>query len=326
MDHSEAAGFVKAISPKVAVPMHYAHVVGQPGDAELFRAPNINYIRTSHYPPAEEFLDACDELGLMVWEEIPGWQYIGDDAWKDLLVRDTRDMIIRDRNRPSIVIWGTRVNESDNDVELYRRTKAVAKSLDDTRPTSGSMTPSSRKNWQRDWHVDVFAFDDYHAAPDHTVGIDEPVPGFPYMLAEAVGQFNYTTGKYFNSYYRRTNDPATQSFQALRHAQAHSKATANPRNCGVVAWCGFEYGSLVNAYQRVKYPGVVDIFRVPKLGASFYLAQCDPKTRPVIAPVNWIEIFQAAYGSVITERARLSQTAPMQQTVTSFASAIKVWC
>jgi hypothetical protein len=40
-----------------------------------------------------------------------------------------------------------------------------------------------------------------------------------------------------------------------------------------------------------------------------------------IAPVNWIEIFQAAYGSVITERARLSQTAPMQQTVTSFASA-----
>jgi beta-galactosidase len=146
------------------------------------------------------------------------------------------------------------------------------------------MTGGSRKGWQQDWHEDVFAFDDYHAAPDHTVGIEDPVPDAPYMLAEAVGQFNYTAGKNFNSYYRRNGDAATQPLQALRHAQAHSKAAANSRICGVVAWCGFEYGSLVNAFQRVKYPGVADIFRVPKLGASFYLAQCDPKSRVVIQP------------------------------------------
>lgn len=254
-------------------------------DAEILKREfNVNFVRCSHYPQSPAFLDACDELGLLVWQEVPGWGYIGDDAWKELLVRDVRDMIVRDRNRPSIVIWGTRANESANDVELYRRTRQVAKSLDDTRPTSGSMTGGTKKNWEQDWHEDVFAFDDYHAAPDHTVGIAGPVPGVPYMLAEAVGQFNYAVGKKFDSYYRRTGDAATLRLQALRHAQAHSKAAANRRICGVVAWCGFEYGSLVNAYRRVKYPGVADIFRIPKLGASFYLAQCDPKVRPVIAP------------------------------------------
>ena len=104
------------------------------------------------------------------------------------------------------------------------------------------------------------------------------------MLAEAVGQFNYAAGKGFTSYYRRGGEAAMQPLQAVRHAQAHSKGAANPRICGVVAWCGFEYGSLVNAFHRVKYPGVADIFRVPKLGASFYLAQCHPKSRVVIEP------------------------------------------
>lgn len=254
-------------------------------DAEILRREfSCNFVRCSHYPQSPAFLDACDELGLLVWQEVPGWGYLGDDAWKELLVRDAKEMIVRDRNRPSIVIWGTRANESANDVELYQKTKALAKSLDDSRPTSGSMTGGSRKNWKTEWHEDVFAFDDYHSAPDGTVGIEDPVPGFPYMLAEAVGQFNYTRGKNFDSYYRRSGDILAQQQQALRHAQAHSKAAANPRICGVVAWCGFEYGSLVNSYHNVKYPGVADIFRVPKLGASFYLAQGDPKLRPVIQP------------------------------------------
>ncbi len=254
-------------------------------DAQILRREfNCNIVRCSHYPQSEAFLDACDELGLMVWEEVPGWGYIGDAAWKELLVRDVHDMIVRDRNHPAIVIWGTRVNESANDVELYQRTRALAKSLDDSRPTSGSMTSGSRKNWKRDWHEDVFAYDDYHAEPDGSVAIDGPVAGVPYLLAEVVGQFNYTRRKEFDCKYRRAGEVALQQQQALRHAQAHSKAARNPRICGVIAWCGFDYSSLVNPYNNVKCPGVADVFRIPKLGAAFYLAQADPKTRPVIQP------------------------------------------
>lgn len=254
-------------------------------DAEILKHElNCNMVRCSHYPQTEAFLDACDELGLLVWEEVPGWQYIGNGPWKELLVRDVEDMIVRDRNRPSVVIWGTRVNESANDVELYKRTRKLAKSLDDSRPTSGSMTDWSRQTWKEKWDEDVFAHDDYHAREDGSVGIREPVEGFPYMLAEAVGQFNYANRKHFDSYYRRLSDTRDQQYQALRHAQAHSRSGENPRNSGVVAWCAFEYASLLNHYRTVKYPGVMDVFRIPKLGASFYMAQGDPKIRPVIYP------------------------------------------
>src|SRR5581483_709990 len=145
-------------------------------------------------------------------------------------------------------------------------------------------TAGTRKTWEHDWDQDVFAFDDYHADPDHTVGIEPPVPGKPYLLAEAVGQFNYSRGRDFDSKYRRAGDATLLQLQAIRHAQAHSKAAANPRICGVIAWCGFDYESLINSNDNVKCPGVADLFRIPKLGAAFYLAQTDPKIRPVIEP------------------------------------------
>ena len=250
-------------------------------DAEIIRREfNCNFVRCSHYPQSEAFLEACDELGLMVWEEIPGWQYLGDAAWEYLAVRDVQDMIRRDRNHPAIVIWGVRINESPNQPALYRRTKAAAKALDDSRPTSGTMTRYSTANWLQD----VFAFDDYHADPIGHVGLRAPLPEVPYLISETVGQYNYATAKGFGSKYRRAGDPALQQRQALLHAEAHDKGAADPRFAGVVAWCAFDYGSLMNSYDGVKCPGIADVFRVPKLGAAFYLAQGDPHIRPVIEP------------------------------------------
>src|SRR5262249_1090515 len=57
----------------------------------------INIVRTSHYPQDPEFLDRCDEVGLLVLEEIPGWQHIGDDAWKAVSVTNVKEMVLRDR-------------------------------------------------------------------------------------------------------------------------------------------------------------------------------------------------------------------------------------
>jgi beta-galactosidase len=250
-------------------------------DAEILKKDyNCNFVRCSHYPQRETFLDACDEMGMLVWEEVPGWGYLGDDGWKRLLVRDVKDMILRDRNHPSIVIWGTRVNESANDVELYKETRALAKSLDDSRASSGSMTSTSKKNWDED----VFALDDYHSAPDGTVAVVNAVEGVPFMLSEAVGQFNYPEKKGFTLMYRRDAAPEIQQLQALHHAQVHNKASFDHRICGVIAWCAFEYSSLVNSFKGIKNPGVADIFRIPKLGASFYQSQVDPKLRPEIHP------------------------------------------
>lgn len=260
-------------------------------DAEILRREfHCNMVRCSHYPQSESFLDSCDELGLMVWEEPPGWQYLGDEAWQDLVVRDVHDMVRLDRNHPAIVIWGVRINESHNDPALYRRTKEAAKSLDGTRQTSGSMTRLSTT----DWLQDVFAYDDYHARPDGSVSLAPPISGVPFFFSEAVGQFNYPARHGFNRYYRRAGDVAAQQDQAILHAQAHDRAAADKRYCGLIAWCAFEYGSLMNAYRTVKYPGVADVFRIPKLGASFYLSQGDPADRPVIEPSFYWDFGPAA--------------------------------
>ena len=241
---------------------------------------NCNMVRCSHYPQTPAFLNACDELGLLVWEEVPGWNYIGDETWKSLVLRDVKDMIIRDRNRPSIIVWGTRVNESPNEVELYKKTKALAKALDDSRPSSGTMTVHSTKNWEED----IFSFDDYHADPVGSVGLSPAIKGVPYLFAEAVGQFNYAEGKGFNCMYRRDALPKIQQYQAIYHAQAHNKAAGMEGVCGLIGWCAFEYSSLLNSYKAIKNPGVADVFRIPKLGASFYQSQCSPALKQVIQP------------------------------------------
>src|SRR6185369_12869453 len=107
-------------------------------DADILRNKlHCNIVRTSHYPQSRHVLDACDEMGLLVLEEIPGWQHIGDEAWKQIAIDNVRRMIRRDWNHPSIILWGVRINESRDDHDFYTRTNAVAHQLDTTRQTGG---------------------------------------------------------------------------------------------------------------------------------------------------------------------------------------------
>lgn len=89
-----------------------------------------NAVRTSHYPQSQYFLDECDRRGLLVFTEIPGWQHIGDQPWKDQACENVREMILQNRNHPAIVLWGVRINESVDDDPFYIRTNAIAHELD----------------------------------------------------------------------------------------------------------------------------------------------------------------------------------------------------
>ena len=152
-------------------------------DAELFRHDlNCNMVRCSHYPQSSHFLDACDELGLMVWEEPPGWQYVGDDAFRQLVVENVNDMVIRDRNRPSVITWATRLNETPDYPVLYAQTRALAHTLDGSRPTTGAMNRHSTQGWAED----VFAYNDYHSSRGDAK-LEPPIAGLAYLVSEAVG-------------------------------------------------------------------------------------------------------------------------------------------
>ncbi|MFD4972087.1 glycoside hydrolase family 2 TIM barrel-domain containing protein [Streptomyces sp. NPDC058424] len=251
-------------------------------DAEILRRDlNCNMVRCSHYPQARAFLDACDELGLLVWEEAAGWGFIGNNTWKDLAVRDVGEMVRRDRNHPSIIIWGARLNETADDVAFYTRTRDVAHALDDSRPTAGAM--AGRHDTQN-YVQDVFAQNDYSKStgPDgkQQPELMSPRTDRPYLVTEAIGTLSGPA-----KFYRRTETQAAQQGQATAHGRVHNIAAADDRHCGVLAWCGYDYPSgSGNQYKGVKYPGIVDLFRIPKPGAAIYQSQVDPKTRPVIQP------------------------------------------
>ena len=76
----------------------------------------------------------------MVWEEPPGWQYVGDAAFQTLVLQNIHDMVVRDRSRPSVIVWATRLNETANDPALYAQARQLAYDLDGTRQTTGAMT------------------------------------------------------------------------------------------------------------------------------------------------------------------------------------------
>jgi len=97
----------------------------------------VNAVRTSHYPQSQGFVDACDKEGLLVFTELRGWQHIGDDEWKDVAITSIREMVLQYRNHPSIILWGVRINESQDDDEFYTKTNKLAHELDPTRQTGG---------------------------------------------------------------------------------------------------------------------------------------------------------------------------------------------
>ena len=120
---------------------------------------NVNMVRCSHYPQSPHFLDACDELGLMVWQEPAGWGFMGDAAFQQRFLDDVTNMVIRDRNRPSVIVWGTRLNETKNYQDLYAEARRLAYAHDGSRPTAerGHISHSTSG-----WAEDVFSYDDYH--------------------------------------------------------------------------------------------------------------------------------------------------------------------
>ena len=237
-------------------------------------------VRTSHYPQSHYFIDECDRLGLLVFTEIPGWQHIGGEDWKDQAVENTREMVLQYRNHPSIVLWGVRINESQDDDELYRRTNAVAHQLDPTRPTSGVryMTKSSLLE-------DVYAFNDFShtggnagCRPKKAVTPDE-------KKALLVSEHN---GHMFPTKSHDHWDKRQE--HALRHTRVQNDTAADGDHAGCFGWCMFDYPTHKDfgSGDRVCHHGVMDTFRNPKLAAYAYASQ--QEAVPVLAVGSSMDI------------------------------------
>lgn len=145
---------------------------------ELLKAAGFNALRTSHNPPSEAFLDACDRLGMLVIDEaFDGWKEkkttydyasIFDKWWK----HDVESMVLHDRNHPSIIMWsiGNEIIERKEPaaVETAKMLANAVRNIDPTRPVTSAMT-----TWDNSWEI----FDPLMAAHD--------VAGYNYQLHHA---------------------------------------------------------------------------------------------------------------------------------------------
>ena len=237
-------------------------------DAQILKKQlGCNAVRTSCYDPA--FLDACDELGLLVFAEMPGWQHVGDDSWKAQALQNCREMVCQCRNHPSIFLWGARVSGSADDEAFCKRTNEAIHRLDPTRPTGG--THQRRKGLLLE---DVYAYNDYSYRGRGT-GCDPRAAVTPdtrkgYLISEFGGQ-QFPTKAF--------DDESHRLMHALRIAAVLNDTIAQQGVAGSFGWCMADYNTHreFGSGDRICYHGVLDLFRNPKLAAAVYASQKIPR-------------------------------------------------
>ena len=235
-------------------------------DAEVLKYElGLNLVRTSHYPQSQHFINRCDEIGLLVFTEIPGWQYIGDEKWQERAVKNTKGMVCQYRNHPSIILWGVRINESPDNDALYERTNRIAHDYDPTRQTGGV------RNFRfSNLLEDVYTYNDFihdgkrvgcepkrNITPDRRKG---------YMITEYGGHMFPT--KSFDQEEHRVE-------HALRHTRVLDAVSSHSDIAGSCGWCMADYNTHKDfgSGDRICYHGVTDMFRNHKLAAAVYASQ-----------------------------------------------------
>lgn len=227
-----------------------------------------NVVRTSHYPQDESFLNECDRIGLLVIDEIPGWQFISKEPlWRERCLDFARRMIIKERNHPSLIFYGLRIDESQDDHDLYSRIQEIKQELDPYRPSIGV-----RYFKDSELLEDIYGYNDFSCSSIHH-GLDKGKSykkhkKKPKLVTEHNGHMFPT--KSFDTTSRRAE-------QAYRHALAISDAYGDKKLIGAIGWCAFDYNThkTFGNLDHICYHGVCDIFRNPKYAAFAYQSQQD---------------------------------------------------
>ena len=256
----------------------------QKKDADILKKElHLNIVRTSHYPQSKHFLDRCDEIGLLIFEELTGWQHIGGKEWKQNSLNEIKEMITRDYNHPSIILWGVKTNESLDNHKFFSQTNNLARELDMTRQTGGVR---STYRIAQDFLEDVFTINDFTFEGEKPVLIEPQkatgqAKDVPYLISEFCGHL-YPTKKY--------DQEERLEEHTRRHMEVINAAGENDKISGAIGWCAFDYNThqYFGSGDRICYHGVMDMFRLPKYAAYFYKSQVDPKKEIVLEmPTRW---------------------------------------
>ncbi len=236
----------------------------QEKDADILKDLGCNIVRTSHYMQSDHFINRCDEIGLLVFEEIPGWNYIGNDSFKELTLRNLGVMINHHFNHPAICLWGVRINESKDDHDFYEKTNQLARALDPTRQTGGV------RNFKKSELLeDVYTYNDF-SHNGYNEGLENPRKvnkvKSPYLVTEYNGHVFPT--KKFDSESRRIE-------HSLRHLNVIEYSHYYDSVSGAIGWCMADYNThfQFGSNDMICHHGVLDMHRLEKYAAYAYKSQ-----------------------------------------------------
>lgn len=252
-------------------------------DMYQIRDNGFNTVRLGHYPQDPSVLEACDELGLLVIEPIPGWQFFNKaQGFVDHTYKDIRDLIRRDRNHPSVIMWETTLNESWPPKSWKDQAVRIAHEEfpGDQCYTSG----------------DTYGYDGFDVCyNDWREGYDRPnttsKPGF---IRE---YYDYEFGGHYSTTRVTRGDGDYALMQNAWNAQwSHNRYRAYyPWTIGGAVWSMYDYNR--GCCDNICYSGLADLFRLPKFGLLYFRTQmkegtftpAGPMTYEVFINSHWLE-------------------------------------
>lgn len=252
-------------------------------DMYQIRDNGFNTVRLGHYPQDPSVLEACDELGLLVIEPIPGWQFFNKaQGFVDHTYKDIRDLIRRDRNHPSVIMWETTLNESWPPKSWKDQAVRIAheKFPGDQCYTSG----------------DTYGYDGFDVCyNDWREGYNRPnttsKPGF---IRE---YYDYEFGGHYSTTRVTRGDGDYALMQNAWNAQwSHNRYRAYyPWTIGGAVWSMYDYNR--GCCDNICYSGLADLFRLPKFGLLYFRTQmkegtftpAGPMTYEVFINSHWLE-------------------------------------
>lgn len=252
-------------------------------DMYQIRDNGFNTVRLGHYPQDPSVLEACDELGLLVIEPIPGWQFFNKaQGFVDHTYKDIRDLIRRDRNHPSVIMWETTLNESWPPKSWKDQAVRIAHEEfpGDQCYTSG----------------DTYGYDGFDVCyNDWKEGYNRPnttsKPGF---IRE---YYDYEFGGHYSTTRVTRGDGDYALMQNAWNAQwSYNRYRAYyPWTIGGAVWSMYDYNR--GCCDNICYSGLADLFRLPKFGLLYFRTQmkegtftpAGPMTYEVFINSHWLE-------------------------------------